>query len=63
MSHDSWMTDEDFKNLEHTVERHHGEFDLMVKRIEELENDLKIVDRYKRITSSTRSSIQQAELT
>jgi hypothetical protein len=44
--HDSSMADEDFKNLEHTVERHHGEFVLMVERIEELENDLKIVVRY-----------------
>lgn len=37
------MTDEVFKNLEHNVGRHDGELDLMLKRIEELENDLRLV--------------------
>jgi hypothetical protein len=40
------MTDEDFKNLEHTVRRHDGELDVMLKRIEELENDLRLVVRF-----------------
>jgi hypothetical protein len=39
------MTDEDFQNLEHAVERQDGELDLLSKRIEELAEDLKVALR------------------
>lgn len=40
------MTDEDFINLEHTVGRHDDELDQLLKRIEALEEDLKLVIRF-----------------
>jgi hypothetical protein len=40
------MTDDDFKNLEHSLNRHDGELDLMLKRITELEEDLKLVIKF-----------------
>jgi hypothetical protein len=49
------MTDEELKNLEHSVGRHDGELDLLLKRIEELEEHLKIVIRF-----STPNAVRQA---
>ena len=40
------MTDEDFMNVEHAVGRHDGELDILLKRIETIEEDLKMVAKY-----------------
>ena len=52
--HDSGMTDEDFRDLEHAVGRHDGELDMLLKRIEHIEEDLKMVVKY---SQSLRTSI------
>ena len=35
-----FMTDEDFRNLEHSIDRHEGDLDQQLKRIEVLEKQL-----------------------
>jgi hypothetical protein len=40
------MTDDEFKNLEHAVGRHDGELDTLLTRIQELEEDLRIVIKF-----------------
>lgn len=40
------MNDEDFVEVENTVIRHEGELDLLSKRIQELEEALRVVIRF-----------------